>query len=143
MEGLDVKIVTPMGVTYTQDGVKTITVTTQEGEITVHPRHVPMISLLAPGEMTVRTKDANLYLAVAHGVLEVRKDNNIIILADRAEHAEEIDFIRAQEAKDRAERKLRETSLTPKQASQYEQLLEKEENRLVVATRHKERNEVE
>ena len=58
-------------------------------------------------------------------------------------HAEVIDVVRAQEAKDRAERKLKETSLSEKQVSLYERLLEKEENRLVVATRHKKRKGVE
>jgi len=139
MTTLKAHIVTPEGVTYKDENIKNITVTTVSGEITVYPRHMPLVSLLAPGEMVVRKKDSMLHLAVAHGVLEVRKENNVVILADRVEHAKEIDLERAQQARDKAREDLARDNLSVKQKILYERLLEKEENRVRVAERFKER----
>ena len=65
------------------------------------------MTMLQPGELLVRKDGEELYLALSGGFLEVRPDR-VIILADAAERVEEIDAARAEEAKRRAQERLRE-----------------------------------
>jgi F-type H+-transporting ATPase subunit epsilon len=76
-----------------------------EGYFGVLPGHTPFITTLAIGELTYwRGKDAR-HLAVTWGYAEVRGDR-VIILAEAAERAEEIDVERAERARRRAEERL-------------------------------------
>lgn len=77
-----------------------------EGELGILPHHAPLITMLKPGELLIRKDGEETYLAVSGGFLEVRPDK-VIILADACERAEEIDIARAQEAKRRAEERLK------------------------------------
>lgn len=95
-------IVTQERVVY-QDEVDQVTVTTQAGEITILPRHTALVSILKAGEMRIKKGDNEVLLAVAGGVLEVRPSRRVVILAERAEKAEEIDIERAEKARQRAE----------------------------------------
>ena len=76
-----------------------------EGRLGILPRHAAMLALLKEGELRIELNDAEEPLFVSGGFLEV-SDNRVIILADTAEHAEEIDEARAQEARRRAEESL-------------------------------------
>jgi F-type H+-transporting ATPase subunit epsilon len=96
------KIVTPEKTVF-EDEIDQLTLPTQEGEITVLPNHIPLISVLAPGELVARAGGKEIAMAVSGGMIEVRK-NEITILADTAERAEEIDVKRAEEARERAEK---------------------------------------
>ena len=96
------KIVTPERTVYEAE-IDQVTLPTQEGEITVLPDHIPLISVLAPGELVARKNGEEIAMAVSGGMIEVRK-NEITILADTAERAEEIDIKRAEEARERAEK---------------------------------------
>lgn len=136
---LNLRIVTPQGVVFHDEDIVNVTVTTESGEISVYPNHIPLISLLAPGEMVVRKADSELFLAVAHGVLEVRKESEVIVLADRAEHDHDLDAKRAEEARVKAEKALKQSTLSERDRELYERLLEKEENRLEVIRRRNER----
>jgi F-type H+-transporting ATPase subunit epsilon len=95
------KIVTPEKTVY-EDSVDQVTLPTQEGEITVLPNHIPLISVLMPGELVAKKDSEEIAMAVSGGMIEVRR-NEITILADTAERAEEIDLSRAEEARKRAE----------------------------------------
>src|SRR5665648_417690 len=95
------KIVTPEKTVY-EDSVDQVTLPTQEGEITVLPNHIPLISVLRAGELVAKKGGEEIAMAVSGGMVEVRK-NEITILADTAERAEEIDLARAEEAKQKAE----------------------------------------
>lgn len=75
------------------------------GQLGVLPHHAPLMTTLEPGELVVRKGGEEIVLAVYGGFLEVRPDH-IIILADAAERAEEIDAAQAEEAKRRAEEAL-------------------------------------
>jgi F-type H+-transporting ATPase subunit epsilon len=79
---------------------------TVEGQIGILPRHAPMLTILAPGAVRLRRGTEEEVLAVGGGFLEV-SDNNVVILADSAERAEEIDLARAEEARRRAASRLR------------------------------------
>lgn len=93
---------TPERTVYDAD-VEQITLPTMDGEITVLPHHIPLISVLKPGEMRVIKDGAEIPMAVAGGFVEVRPDSAVDILADSAERIEEIDLERAEAARARAE----------------------------------------
>ena len=69
-----------------------------EGRLGILPRHAAMLALLKEGELRIELNDAEEPIFVSGGFLEV-SDNRVIILADTAEHAEEIDAARAEEAR--------------------------------------------
>jgi len=78
-----------------------------EGYFGVLPGHIPFITTLKIGELTYWKGKDERHLAVTWGYAEVRGDK-VIVLAETAELAEEIDAERAQRARERAERRLRE-----------------------------------
>lgn len=96
------KIVTPEKTVY-EDSVDQLTLPTQEGEITVMANHIPLIAVLQAGELVAKKGGEEIAMAVSGGMVEVRR-NEITILADTAERAEEIDIARAEEAKQKAEK---------------------------------------
>ena len=99
------RIVTPYRELVTED-VGEAQVPGKEGYLGILPGHAPLISELTAGEITYRRgRDAGR-LAVSGGFVEVLPDQ-VTILAETAERAEEIDVARAQAAKDRAEKLLR------------------------------------
>lgn len=102
------EIVTPEGVVLKEE-VTQITVPTREGEITVLPNHIPLVAMLKPGVIEVKTKNgATEIMSVAGGFLEVLK-NKVVILADKAERAHEIDIARAGQARLRAEETMKQS----------------------------------
>jgi F-type H+-transporting ATPase subunit epsilon len=76
-----------------------------EGELGILPHHAPLMTMLKPGEVRLKKGNEEISLAVAGGFLEVRPDH-VIILADAAERADEIDAARAEAAKKRAQERL-------------------------------------
>ncbi len=78
-----------------------------EGELGVLPKHIPLLTPLRPGEVMVRNDGQDEHLFVAGGFLEVLPDR-VVILADAAERAEDIDEARAEEARKRAQQLLEE-----------------------------------
>ena len=85
-----------------KDEFESATVPTLEGEITVLPGHIPLVASLAPGMITVRKGGDESYLAVSGGFIEVQPGSALIILADTAERAEELDLRKVEEARERA-----------------------------------------
>jgi F-type H+-transporting ATPase subunit epsilon len=78
-----------------------------EGELGVLPHHIPLLTPLRAGEVTVRNDGDDEFIFVAGGFLEVLPDR-VVILADAAERSEEIDEARAEEARKRAQQLLEE-----------------------------------
>jgi len=99
-------IVTAEGVVYSNE-VDVVVAPGIEGQLGILPHHAPLMTTLQPGELRVRKGGEEFSLAISGGFLEVRPDR-VIILADAAERAEEIDVRRAEEAKRRAEERLRQ-----------------------------------
>lgn len=96
------EIVTPERIVL-KEQVLQITVPTREGEITVLPGHIPLVAVLVPGVAEVKRPGGAIeIIAVSGGFIEVSRDK-VVILADTAERAEEIDVDRAEEARKRAE----------------------------------------
>lgn len=76
-----------------------------DGVMGILPHHSPLFSTLKVGELKVRQGGEEEIFAVSGGIIEVRPDG-IIVLADAAERADEIDVVRAEEARRRAEAQL-------------------------------------
>ncbi|UCG25277.1 MAG: ATP synthase F1 subunit epsilon, partial [Chloroflexota bacterium] len=78
-----------------------------EGVMGILPNHSSLLTALTFGEVMIRKADDEQYFAIGGGFAEVRPDQ-VIVLADSAEHADEIDFERAQKARERAEEAMKE-----------------------------------
>jgi F-type H+-transporting ATPase subunit epsilon len=99
------EIVTAERVVFSED-VDVVIAPGIEGQLGVLPHHAPLMTTLMPGELLVRKGGEEFSLAISGGFIEVRPDR-IIVLADAAERVEEIDVARAEEAKRRAEERLK------------------------------------
>jgi F-type H+-transporting ATPase subunit epsilon len=101
------EIVTPEKTVLKEDIVE-VTVPTREGELTILPHHTPLVATLKPGVLTLKKQDGSIDVVfVAGGFLEVLQ-NKVVILADTAERAEQIDEAKVEEAKARAEKAMSE-----------------------------------
>jgi len=98
---INFKIITPERVVF-EDAIDQVTMMTRDGEITVLPNHIPLVTILQPGELCCKKGSEEYSLASSGGFVEVRPDNSVIVLADTAERAEEIDITRAEEAHQKA-----------------------------------------
>ena len=76
-----------------------------DGQLGILPRHAPLMTMLQPGELTIRKGGADTFFAVSGGFMEVLGDR-VIILADACEHSDEISEERAQEAMRRAQERI-------------------------------------
>jgi len=101
---LHLEIVTAERVVY-QDDVDMVIAPAWNGTVGILPHHAPLLTTLQIGELLVRKGGAEQALVIAGGFLEVNA-NRVTILADFAEHAEEIDVQRAEEARRRAQESL-------------------------------------
>ncbi len=104
-ENFQIEIVTPDKMVV-RDVAEEAQIPAKNGYIGVLPGHAPLITELAIGEITYRSSGTTTHIAVAWGFAEVLPDR-VTILAESAERAEDIDVARAQEAKNRAEERLR------------------------------------
>src|SRR5450759_3175146 len=80
-----------------------------EGRLGILPRHAALLTTLIPGELSIKLGGAEEPLFVSGGFLEV-SDNSVTVLADTAEHAEEIDQARAEAARRRAQESLEQAA---------------------------------
>ncbi len=97
---LTLEVVTPTRMVV-RDEVDEVVAPGSEGYFGVLGGHLPFMSTLKIGELAYRKNGRWRYLAVSWGYVEVRPDA-VVVLADVAEQAEEIDIVRAQQARDRA-----------------------------------------
>jgi len=98
---INFEIVTPERAVFKEE-ITQITAPTKSGEITVLPDHIPLVSSLIPGVIHIKKRNnQDEIISISGGFLEVLK-NKVVILADTAERAEEIDIIKAEQAYQRA-----------------------------------------
>jgi F-type H+-transporting ATPase subunit epsilon len=88
------------------DAVSSVTIPGKNGYLGILPGHAPLLTELAPGELVYTRGGAKHSVAVNWGFAEVLPDR-VIVLAESAERAEEIDLGRAEKAKVRAEDRLK------------------------------------
>ena len=98
------EIVTPERLAYS-DSVDAVTLPGIEGELGVLPHHAPLVSMLGLGELRIRKGGAEESFAIAGGFLQVLPDK-VVVMAETADMASEIDVERAAEARREAERAL-------------------------------------
>ena len=104
MPKIRLEIITAERVVYAGD-VDIVVAPGVEGQLGILPHHAPLMTMLQPGELMLRKDSEEESMFVSGGFLEVRGDR-VVVLADVAERAEEIDIARAEAAKRRAEERI-------------------------------------
>lgn len=137
MAQIKLRVVTPEKVVVELD-VYQVTLPIEGGEVTLLPEHVPYIGAIQAGEIILRKTigGEETSLATSGGFVEFH-DNVLIILADTAERAEEIDLARAEEARKRAEDLKKErVHMGEEEYARTAAMIEKEFARIKVARKH-------
>ena len=98
------EIVTPERLAY-EDDVDSVNVPGVEGELGILPHHAPLVSMLGVGELRIRKSGAEESFAIVGGFLQVLPDK-VVVMAETADVASDIDVEKAQEARREAERAL-------------------------------------
>jgi F-type H+-transporting ATPase subunit epsilon len=101
---LTLEIVTPERLAYS-DVVDAVVLPGIEGELGVLPHHAPLVSMLGVGELRIRKGGLEESFAIVGGFLQVRPDK-VVVMAETADLASEIDLEKALEARREAERAL-------------------------------------
>lgn len=130
------EIITPEKVVY-KDEVSEIIAPTVNGEISIFPNHVNLLTQISPGELIAKKGNNSQHIAITGGFLEIQ-NNKISILAEYAIRAQDIEIAQAMEAKKRAEKvmteKATDNEIRIAQAEIIKSVLE-----LKIASKHKRR----
>jgi F-type H+-transporting ATPase subunit epsilon len=102
-----------------------------DGELGVLPRHAPLMTILKPGALKITQGTNEQLIFVGGGFLEVLPDR-VTVLADVAEHADEISIEAAEEARKRAQDRLAGTT-TAAEETEFQSALAMAEARLRLA----------
>ena len=129
------RIVTPER-TFFESEFDQATLPVDDGQVTIMPDHRSYIASLKAGEITLKTEGKETLLVVSSGFVEFSK-NNLVVLADTAESADEIDLKRAEEARKRAEEiKHEKVIMDETEYARVAAAIEKESSRIKVAKKH-------
>lgn len=123
---INVRIVTPNGL-YKETIASIVNVVSPDGERGILPNHMPIVVSLKISKMELAEEKREVY-AIAGGMLYF-KDNECTILTPAIENKEDIDLRRAEEAKERAEKRIHDPNMDQKRA---EVALRKAMNRISV-----------
>ena len=102
---MKLEIVTPEKIAYSEEADQ-VTIPTAEGEITILPGHVSLVTKLLPGELVLKKGGQNIVLASGGGFVEIT-DKKVSVVTDLAQRPEEIDEKIAEEARKRAQEALK------------------------------------
>ncbi len=119
--------------------VKSVQFNTVAGMIEVLPKHMPLMTQLAEGELIARQEEGTQYFALHGGFAQITP-TQVVILADSAERAEEIDVARAERARDEARKALeaaREHPLTPEDEERLRRRMQRAETRLRIVRKRR------
>jgi F-type H+-transporting ATPase subunit epsilon len=103
---LKLEIVTPDARTFSED-VEMVTLPASEGEMGIYPNHVPLMTQVVAGQISVRKGGRDFFLAIGEGFAEIT-GQRVAVMTDMAIRAENIDEAKAEEARRRAEARLAE-----------------------------------
>ncbi len=106
MSTLQIEVVTPLGNIFS-GAANSCTAPGVDGEFQILPDHAAMVANLNIGLIRFDISEAKRYMATSGGLLEV-KDNELNIIVETAEWAEEIDLERASEAADKAKKRIKD-----------------------------------
>ena len=130
---MQIQVVTPTG-TVLDAEVQEVTVPGVVGELGILPGHLPIITALEIGELTVRSSEGRRHFAVNGGFLEMAH-NKIIVVTETAEEAGTIDVERAEAARKRAEDELKSHATGSAEHAAILEKLKRAATRLKVARR--------
>ncbi|HBI34178.1 MAG TPA: F0F1 ATP synthase subunit epsilon [Candidatus Moranbacteria bacterium] len=132
---INFKIVTPEKTVFESE-VDQITLPVTDGEVTIMPDHRSYIASLKAGEVMFKVDGKETLLVVSSGFVEFN-NNTLVVLADTAEAAGEIDVARAEEARKRAEAlKNEKITMNEMEYARVAAAIEKEAARVRVARKH-------
>ena len=106
MKTLRLQIVTPQGIAFSDD-VEIVLLRSVEGQIGILPQHTRLMTQMLPGEMMVRKNGREQFFAVGEGLVDVTAEQ-VAIATDMAIDAGSIDEAKVEEARRRAEARLRD-----------------------------------
>lgn len=129
------EIVTPERQVFS-DEVDSVVCPGVEGELGILPHHAPLLTTLGYGELRIRRAGEEEFFAIAGGFLQVRPDK-VVVMAETADMASEIDVEKAQEARREAERQLSEGFDEPADLARARAALQRALTRIRVAERHR------
>ena len=133
---LQLEIVSPERRAYT-DEVDEVIVPGVDGQLGILPHHTRLITALGTGELRIKKGGSEQSLLISGGFVEVRPDK-VIVMADLAEHSDEIDEAKAVEARKRAEAEL-EAARDPVDLARVRAALQTALMRERIATRRRSR----
>lgn len=120
-ETFKLEIVTPESKIYSED-VEMVTLPGSEGELGIHPNHVPLMTQVHAGEIIVSRGGTEEVLAVGEGFIEVTGDH-VSILTENAVNSANIDEAAADKARRRAEDRLKEGDISEEEAKALNQAI--------------------
>jgi F-type H+-transporting ATPase subunit epsilon len=129
------EIVTPEREVFS-DQVDAVVCPGIDGELGILPHHAPLLTTLGFGELRIRRGGEEEFFAIAGGFLQVRPDK-VVVMAETADMASEIDVEKAQEARRDAERALSEGFEEPADLARARASLQRALVRIRVAERHR------
>jgi F-type H+-transporting ATPase subunit epsilon len=132
---LHLEIVTPERQAY-EDEVDSVVCPGIEGELGILPHHAPLLTTLGVGELRIRKGDQEEFFAIAGGFLQVRPDR-VVVMAETADMASEIDLASVEEARREAERALAEGFEEPADLARARAALQRALLRIRVAERRR------
>jgi F-type H+-transporting ATPase subunit epsilon len=140
MSTIHFQLVTPEKTVLTEE-LESLSCPTTMGQITILPGHVPLVATLVPGELVARSikGEEGHFFHVSGGFVQVKEGTVVTVLADAAEHFHEIDISRAEEAKNRAEKLMKESTLSDEEYASVRASLERNLSRINIARKHSHR----
>jgi F-type H+-transporting ATPase subunit epsilon len=131
---LILEVITPIAVVLKEE-VDEITVPTESGEISILPNHVDLVTKLKHGEMVIKRNNKTELFAIMGGFLEIT-NNHVSILADHAIRATDIEISKVEEAKQRAEKAMK-NKVSQREYEIFQDEIRRTALELKVARRHK------
>jgi F-type H+-transporting ATPase subunit epsilon len=134
MATLKLEIVTPEAKIFSQD-VEMVFVPGVEGELGILPKHIPLMTMIKPGELRVSNQGQDIFMAVGDGFVEVTGES-VTVLTDMAVKEESIDEAAAETAVKRAQEALRGEHMGDEEVASVQAALQKSLAQLHVKRRH-------
>lgn len=103
---MKIEIITPEKVSYSEEADQ-VSLPTAEGEITILPNHIPLLTQLLPGELIIKKGSQTTVMAGGGGFAEI-SGKKVSVATDLAQKSEEINERQAEEARKRAEEALKD-----------------------------------
>lgn len=102
------RLITPERTLFAKE-IVSVSLPTENGEITVLEHHVPLTSVLVPGVLRVQeTEGKDDEIAVSRGFIQVETDGSVTVLANTAERGEELEISVIEDARRRAEEAMKQ-----------------------------------